>query len=199
MTTAERRRRRLGILSSVLAGAVLVAGCITGPSLPSRSGAGVLTTQGGSRYMVLTPCSSLEVDEIALKYVPPGATPEDSTDDEVVIAYRATTPLPPARILAPLDPREPPPAGLELIEWNEELLTEALESQKTRSLDNSFYVEANGHRDDETSVRIGGSWAADMAGPDTVVLRSEVFDDPASRHCGSDDIGWVFPDRLTAG
>ena len=76
-TTAERRRRRVGVASSIHAGAVLTAGCITGPNLPGRSGAGVLTTEDGSRYMVLTPCSSLEVDEIALKYVPPGADPAD--------------------------------------------------------------------------------------------------------------------------
>lgn len=56
----------------------------------------------------------------------------------------------------------------------EALLTEALASEKNRSVDNYFYVEVNGRREDGTSDSMSGSWAADMAGPDTVVLRSEV-------------------------
>lgn len=183
------------MVSSVLVGALLTAGCITGPNLPSRSGAGVLTTEDGSRYMVLTPCDRMEVDEIALKYVPPGTTPGDSSDVEVVIAYRATAPLAPAEVFAPLDPQEQPIEGLELVEWNEELLTEALASEENQSLDDFFYVEVNGHREDARSVLATGEWAADMAGRDTVVLRSEVFENPAGRQCGSDAIGWGFPDE----
>lgn len=169
----------------------LVVGCVGGSNLPSRSGAGVLTTSDGSMYMVLTPCDPTAVDEISLMYVPVGVAPGDSSLDEVVIRYEAAVPLSAADVIAPLNPLEPAPVGLVLVEQNEELLASALVSEKSSTFDDRFYVEASGRLPDGRIPELSSSWASDMSRPDSVVLRNEVFSDPASRHCGrSEQIGW---------
>ncbi len=184
-----RRRLHLGVCVLVLSGCV-----ITGPNLPERSGAGVLTTADGAMYLALTPCSKMRVDSIALKYTPRGVAPGVTSRDEVVLMYTALAPLPAADVLAPLDTHNGATSGLQLTAKDDELLRRALGSIRTTSFDDSYFVEVRGHREDGSTETLGGTWSADMSRPNSVVLGNELFTDPGSRHCGlGEQIGWRLP------
>ena len=105
MMNAYSLRRGSRGVACVLVSVVVSASCIVRTSnLPFRASAGVLTTSDGTMYMVIPPCSRLEVDLISLMHVPPGTEIGRSGDfgeDVVVLSYRAVPPLAPRAVFAP--------------------------------------------------------------------------------------------------
>ncbi len=189
MKTISLRRYSRGVVC-VLVGVVVSASCIVRTSnLPGRESAGVLTTSEGTMYMVLPPCSSLQVDLISLMYGPSGT----EVEDDVVLSYRAVPPLAPRAVLAPLSIEHGLLVdGLELVERNDDLLQKALSSERTAPFADGFYVRVDGRNRDGSSRSLFGGWYSTLSKPDTVVLGSEVLDDPEGRYCTLDDarVGW---------
>lgn len=156
----------------------------------------MLTTDDGEMFLVVTPCGDVRFDEIAMKYTPPGAAPNDGHTPDVVIRYVADAPMAPSDVRVPLDPTADPPAGWTLVEVDEDLMANALRSKRGTSFDDSFYVEAQEILSDGRRTQLGASWSADKSRPDTVVLLNETFDDPFGRVCNSGSGGWaVEPTR----
>ena len=91
-------------------------------TIPERSGAGVLMTRNGVMYLVLTPCTQMAVDAVAMRYAPPGAAPGTERADPVVVRYLADVPMAAADVLVPLTPPSEPPPGWTLVESDEALL-----------------------------------------------------------------------------
>ena len=196
MNAYSLRRYSRGV-ACVLVGVVVSAGCIVRTSnLPPRESAGVLTTSEGTMYMVLDPCLNFRVDLTSLMYVPPGTEIGRSGDfgeDVVVLSYRAVPPLAPRAVFAPLSSEHGPLAeGLELIERNDDLLKKALSSERTAPFAAGFYVRVDGRNRDGSSRSLFGGWYSTLSKPDTVVLGSEVLDDPEGRYCTEDGarVGW---------
>ena len=189
MNAYSLRRYSRGV-ACVLVSAVLSASCIVRTSnLPGRTSAGVLTTSDGTMYMVIPPCSILEVDLISLMYGPSGT----EVEDDVVLSYRAVPPLAPRAILAPLSIEHGPlMEGLELVERNDDLLKKALSSERTVNPFDGFYVRVDGRNRDGSSGSVFGGWHSTLSKPDTVVLGSEVLDNPGGRYCTLDGarVGW---------
>lgn len=183
-------RLTVGIMALL---ALFIPACQYQNNLSERVGAGVLTDSNGTMFLVLTPCHQIIVDSISLNYKKPGATPGDASQDVTVLSYVAPDGLVPSQALAPLDPDGSIPPGLELVEVNRTLLAQALVSKRSNTYGDRFYVEVRGRFEDGSIERIRGTWAADMSARDTVVLRSETFDDPSARHCGADRTSWSLP------
>ena len=190
MMNAYSLRRGSRGVACVLVSVVVSASCIVRTSnLPFRASAGVLTTSDGTMYMVIPPCSILEVDLISLMYGPSGT----EVEDDVVLSYRAVPPLAPRAVLAPLSIEHGLLVeGLELVERNDDLLQKALSSERTVNLIAGFYVRVDGRNRDGSSGSVFGGWYSTQSKPDTVVLGSEVLDNPGGRYCTLDGarVGW---------
>lgn len=145
-------------------------------------------------FLVMTPCASVDVESISLKYAPPGSAREDSGSDPVVLGYRVLKAVSPSDLLVPLMEGSKGVEGLEETVRDDELLAEAMKSTWSPRFDDYFYVEVVGRLADGSETRFGGTWAASMSHPDSVVLGAETFDDPASLHCGiGAQRGWNLP------
>lgn len=167
-----------------------------GDRFPGQVSAGVLTADDGEMFLVVTPCGDSTFDEIAMKYTPPGAAPNDGHTPDVVIRYVADVPMAPPGVRVPLDPTADPPAGWTLVEVDEDLMANALRSSDRTSFDDSFYVEAQEILSDGRRTQLGASWSAEKSRPDTVVLHDQTFDDPFGRGCDIGSGGWaVEPTR----
>ena len=190
MMNAYSLRRGSRGVACVLVSVVVSASCIVRTSnLPFRASAGVLTTSDGTMYMVIPPCSILEVDLISLMYGPSGT----EVEDDVVLSYRAVPPLAPRAVLAPLSIEHGLLVeGLELVERNDDLLQKALSSERTVNLIAGFYVRVDGRNRDGSSRSLFGGWYSTLSKPDTVVLGAEVLDNPGGRYCTLDGarVGW---------
>ena len=190
MMNAYSLRRGSRGVACVLVSVVVSASCIVRTSnLPFRASAGVLTTSDGTMYMVIPPCSILEVDLISLMHDPSGT----EVEDDVVLSYRAVPPLAPRAVFAPLSSEHGPLAeGLELIERNDDLLQKALTSERTAPFDDGFYVRVDFRYRGGSSGSVFGGWYSTLSKPDTVVLGSEVLDNPGGRYCTEDGarVGW---------
>ncbi len=196
MMNAYSLRRGSRGVACVLVSVVVSASCIVRTSnLPSRESAGVLTTSEGTMYMVLPPCERLQVDLISLIYIPPGTEYHfgDFSEHVVVLSYRAVPPLAPRAILAPLSSEHGLLVeGLELVERNDDLLQKALSSERTVNPFDGFYVRVDGRNRDGSSRSLFSGWYSTLSKPDTVVLGSEVLDNPGGRYCTLDGarVGW---------
>ena len=135
-------------------------------------------------------CPSRTRTRSASRTIPTGRSPAEAAPP---VSYRAVLPLAPRAVLAPLSSEHGLlMEGLELVERNDDLLQKALSSERTVNPFDGFYVRVDGRYRDGSSGSVFGGWYSTQSKPDTVVLGSEVLDNPGGRYCTLDgaSVGW---------
>ena len=135
-------------------------------------------------------CPSRTRTRSASRTIPTGSSPAEAAPP---VSYRAVPPLAPRAVLAPLSSGHGLLAeGLELVERNDDLLNKALTSEETDTYDDRYYVRVDGRNRDGSSRSVRDGWYSTLSKPDTVVLGSEVLDNPEGRYCTLDGarVGW---------